>query len=97
MLDIDSEPSYPDHMRWRAFALAMAGLGGFLWALDSCDPGYTCQEGTHIVQPGDTVWSVAEERCEGDIASASYYIRTGSDLGPTIYPGDRLIIPKGDG
>ncbi len=52
----------------------------------------------HIVQPGDTLWSVAKERQEeagfsGDIRSLVWEIQEASETTALILPGDILLIP----
>ncbi len=37
-------------------------------------PDYTCNKTTVIAQPGDTVWSIINDNCRGDMAAARYDI-----------------------
>lgn len=52
----------------------------------------------HIVQPGDTLWTVARERQEecgfkGDIRELVWEIQVASDTTALIRPGQILLVP----
>jgi LysM repeat protein len=49
---------------------------------------------TYVVQPGDTLWSVAERTYSGDPRQGVWELERRNHLnGPTIVPGEKLIVP----
>lgn len=51
-------------------------------------------ERAYVVRAGDTLWSVAEERYEGDTRAAVWRLRERNGLaGSTIHPGQKLVLP----
>ena len=49
---------------------------------------------TYVVQPGDTLWSVAEHTYSGDPRQGVWELERRNHLnGPTIVPGEKLIVP----
>jgi nucleoid-associated protein YgaU len=52
---------------------------------------------THVVQAGETLWSVAVRAAgRGDVRRSIYQIQKLNRLGgATIFPGQRLILPAG--
>jgi len=96
MLDIISESSYLDDMEVTRmkFAGLIALIVGSFGLVSTCQgEAYSCQPGSHIVQPGDTIWGLVEQRCTGDMRGASYAVRKASDIDGTMYPGDLVIFP----
>jgi hypothetical protein len=54
-------------------------------------PSFTCQDRTHTVLQGDTLWSIAAKHCTGDMLVARYQLtRTYGDV---IQPGDVIELP----
>jgi hypothetical protein len=49
--------------------------------------------GTYVVQPGDTLWSIAAERYSGDPREGVWKLQRLNHLGTTIRPGQRLLVP----
>ncbi|GIU94783.1 MAG: hypothetical protein KatS3mg012_1240 [Gaiellaceae bacterium] len=48
----------------------------------------------HVVQPGDTLWSIAAESYGGDPREGVWKIQQRNGLeGATIVPGQRLVLP----
>ena len=48
----------------------------------------------YIVQPGDTLWSIAAARYAGDPREGVWKLQRKNDLaGTTITPGERLLLP----
>ena len=50
-------------------------------------PAYECDEFTHIVAPGDTMWSIAKTYCEGHIGQAVYDLTVTRDTND-VYVGE---------
>jgi LysM repeat protein len=49
---------------------------------------------TYVVQPGDTLWSVAEHTYGGDPRQGVWLIEQRNHLGgATIVPGEKLVVP----
>jgi LysM repeat protein len=50
----------------------------------------------YVVQPGDTLWSIAASHYAGDPRAAIPRIETRNGLtSPSIRPGQRLVLPSG--
>ena len=48
----------------------------------------------YVVQPGDTLWSIASERYSGDPREGVWKLeRRNQLLGTTISPGQKLVLP----
>lgn len=49
---------------------------------------------TVMVRSGDTLWSIASERCDGDVRPCIALIKKINDLDSSdIYPGQQLTVP----
>jgi nucleoid-associated protein YgaU len=71
------------------FIALLFGLAVFAGVLAASND-YDCADGTVIVQPGDTLWGIVEEHCEGDVRSAV----TAFDVSTfTLTPGQELQLP----
>jgi hypothetical protein len=71
-----------------AFALAAAGLA----AAPSSGAG---PDARHVVRPGETLWSIADGRYEGDPRKAVWKIRERNGLGGgPLQPGTVLYLPS---
>ncbi len=72
-----------------AFIACLFGLAVLAGAL-AMGNDYDCADGTVIVQPGDTLWSIVGEHCEGDVRAAV----TAFDVSTfTLQPGQELQLP----
>jgi hypothetical protein len=48
----------------------------------------------YVVQPGDTLWSIASRRYSGDPREGIWHLQQRNHLaGTTLVPGQRLILP----
>ena len=48
----------------------------------------------YVVQPGDTLWSIASTRYAGDPREGVWKLQRQNQLaGPTISPGQKLVLP----
>jgi LysM repeat protein len=53
-------------------------------------------ERRYVVEPGDTLWSIAVERYAGDPREAVWELRERNGLaGTTVHPGEVLVLPSG--
>ena len=70
-------------------ALAVVLWAGFARPSESAGP-----EQTHVVQPTDTLWSIAAEHYAGDPREAIWELQQRNGLGgTTIRPGQQLVLP----
>lgn len=76
------------------FAIVGGALIALLWgALAAMDdpPSFSCTTDSVVVQPGDTLDSIARTNCTGDVNGA---IRLLVDFyGTDIRPGQRIALP----
>ena len=63
---------------WGVFARASSGAG---------------PERTHVVKPGDTLWSIATARYDGDVREAVWRIEQRNGVRGLLRPGQRLVLP----
>ena len=69
--------------------LAVVLWAGFARPSESAGP-----EQTHVVQPTDTLWSIAAEHYAGDPREAIWELQQRNGLGgPTIRPGQPVVLP----
>jgi LysM repeat protein len=72
-------------------ALAATFLGWSLMTRTSDGAGPTRH---YVVQPGDTLWSIAAARYAGDPREGVWTLQHRNHLdGTTISPGERLVLP----
>jgi LysM repeat protein len=51
-------------------------------------------ESAYVVQPADTLWSIAAEHYGGDVRAAVWKLERRNGLaGAVIVPGQRLVLP----
>ena len=72
--------------------IALTLLGGGKEATPSAAPG---GKKVAIVQPGDTLWDIAERHApEGmDVRAYVDFLMRGNDIGPVLQAGDRIRLP----
>ena len=83
------------YLRRRAVTVVLIGLlvlGGLRFAAPSSGAG---SPQAYVVQPGDTLWSIAAQRYDGDPRAAIHAIREANDLhaAETVWPGEELRLP----
>lgn len=72
-------------------ALVATFLG---WSLLTRDSNGAGPAQVYVVQPGDTLWSIAVARYAGDPREGIWKLQRRNDLvGATISPGERLVLP----
>jgi LysM repeat protein len=72
-------------------ALVATFLG---WSVTTRDIGSAGQAEVYVVQPGDTLWSIAAGRYAGDTREGVWKLeRRNHLLGTTISPGQKLVLP----
>ena len=55
---------------------------------------FTCTGGTYTVQPGDTIYRIVIDLCDGNLDNAIYQT-VKINGGSLIHPGQALILPTG--
>jgi LysM repeat protein len=64
------------------------------WSVTTRSVGSAGEPQTYIVQPGDTLWSIAAARYAGDPREGVWELQQRNRLlGTTISPGQRLVLP----
>jgi nucleoid-associated protein YgaU len=77
----------------RILLVALAVL--VLWALFAGESGAGGPERSYRVKPGDTLWSIAEQRYAGDPREGVWELRERNGLETTtIAPGQVLVLPS---
>ena len=85
------------YLRRRAVTLLLVGLlvlGGLRFAAPSSGAG---TPEAYVVQQGDTLWSIAAARYDGDPRAGVRAIREANDLAGSniVWPGQELVVPAG--
>ena len=76
-----------------ARTLLLVALTVFLWATFARSSDASGPEQRYVVQPADTLWSIAAKRY-GDPREGVYELRRRNGLdGTTIVPGEVLVLP----
>lgn len=71
--------------------VALVAWATFVRPSESAGP-----ERAYVVQPTDTLWSIASEHYAGDPRAAIWKLQQRNGLeGAILVPGQRLILPRG--
>jgi LysM repeat protein len=71
--------------------VAVLAWAAFVRPSESAGP-----ERAYVVQPADTLWSIAVDHYSGDPREAVWNVRKRNGLdGTTLHPGQMLILPRG--
>ena len=54
-------------------------------------PAYECEQTPVVVEQGNTLWSIAEKRCEGDLLEVRYELV--KSYGTVVQPGQIIQLP----
>ena len=78
-------------MKRLLIAIAVAAGGVALgWWIDA--GRMHCEDTTVIVEEGDTLWSIAETHCKGDVQKA--VDKLVDEYGTDIHPTQEIILPQ---
>ena len=72
-----------------AFIACLFGLAILVGALATGND-YECADTVVTVQPGDSLWSIVGEHCEGDVRAAVSAIDVST---VTLQPGQQIVLP----
>ena len=74
--------------------LVLVLLAALVWAVIARASTAARPERTYVVQPGDTLWSIASDRYGGDPRSAVWKIERRNGLaGRPLVAGRRIVLP----
>ena len=78
-----------------AVALAVVGLTIFGGGQEATAPAAQQTKGTAIVQPGDTLWDIAERHAPEGMDPRAYvdFLVRANDIGPILQAGQKLRLP----
>jgi nucleoid-associated protein YgaU len=72
----------------------LAGLALLVWSAVARPSGAHGHKVTYLVQPYDTLWTIADAHYGGDVRDAVWQIERANRLGGTaIRPGQKLVLP----
>jgi len=72
----------------------LAGLSLLIWSAVARPSGAHGHKVTYLVQPYDTLWTIASAHYGGDVRDAVWQIERANHLGRTaIRPGEKLLLP----
>ena len=76
--------------------IALLAIGALLlWALFAGETGAEGPERHYRVEPGDTLWSIAERSFAGDPREGVWELRERNELeSAVIVPGQVLVLPS---
>lgn len=79
----------------KAFAIAsVAGVALWGYGRLNAEPSFVCDTTPVIASEGDTVWAIAEAKCEGDIRQAT---DEAFRIVGSLSVGELVVMPKHEG
>ena len=81
-----------EHMFGKTILVLLVAVIG--WALLARSSSGAGHERTYVVEPTDTLWSIAAANYPGDPRDGVWKLRHRNHIrGTTIVPGERLVVP----
>lgn len=74
--------------------LAVATVGWFAYGALYPDPSFVCDRTATIAQSGDTVYAIAEAKCEGELSLA---VAEAFRINGTLSVGEAVVMPSREG
>lgn len=68
---------------------SVAYFGGGLMS-----PSFSCTQAVHTVRPGETLWGVAEEHCDGHIGYAVDQVMEDNSMTTSLLQPGQIIVIK---
>ena len=74
--------------------VVILGVAALLWSVAARPSVAHGDKVVYRVQVYDTLWSIASSHYDGDVRAAVWRIEQANRLrGPTVRPGQRLVLP----
>ena len=73
-------------------AIAFVGLATAFVIGEETSNNFNCELAPHTVQQGDTLWAIAESKCEGDIQRVTDNLV--NTYGTNIQVGQNIYLPE---
>lgn len=75
-------------------AIAFVGLATAFVIGEETSNNFNCELAPHTVQQGDTLWAIAESKCEGDIQRVTDNLV--NTYGTNIQIGQNIYLPENE-
>lgn len=75
----------------KKFAIAVTIFAAGYFAAGWTEPNYRCDDVKHVVQPGDSLWSIADTHCAGEVTVV--VDKLAESYGTDIDVGEEIELP----